>query len=148
MPAGAQSWTHLERQRGGFGFLGGPGETQIEADRRVLDERIDQIKEALDKVARTRGLHRAARKRAPWPVIALVGYTNAGKSTLFNRLTGADVLAEDMLFATLDPTMRRGGAAAGPARRSCPTPSASSPTCRRSSSRRSAPRWRRSSTPT
>ena len=101
-----RSWTHLERQRGGFGFLGGPGETQIEADRRALDERIDRIKAALAKVVRTRGQHRSARQRVPYPVVALVGYTNAGKSTLFNRLTGSAVLAKDMLFATLDPTMR------------------------------------------
>jgi GTP-binding protein HflX len=101
-----RSWTHLERQRGGFGFLGGPGETQIEADRRALDERIQRIKQALAKVVRTRGQHRAARQRVPYPIVALVGYTNAGKSTLFNRLTGSGVLAKDMLFATLDPTMR------------------------------------------
>ncbi|HEV2817470.1 MAG TPA: GTPase HflX [Allosphingosinicella sp.] len=101
-----RSWTHLERQRGGFGFLGGPGETQIEADRRLIRDRMAKLKKELDQVARTRGLHRARRRRAPWPVIALVGYTNAGKSTLFNRLTRADVLAEDLLFATLDPTMR------------------------------------------
>ena len=101
-----RSWTHLERQRGGFGFLGGPGETQIEADRRALDERIQRIKAALGKVVRTRGQHRSARQRVPYPVVALVGYTNAGKSTLFNRLTGSAVLAKDMLFATLDPTMR------------------------------------------
>ena len=101
-----RSWTHLERQRGGFGFLGGPGETQIEADRRLIRDRMAKIKRELEQVKRTRSLHRARRKKAPWPVIALVGYTNAGKSTLFNRLTKADVLAEDLLFATLDPTMR------------------------------------------
>ncbi len=101
-----RSWTHLERQRGGFGFLGGPGETQIEADRRALDERIVRIKQQLEKVVRTRGEHRRARQRLDHPVVALVGYTNAGKSTLFNRLTGSGVLAKDMLFATLDPTMR------------------------------------------
>ncbi|MDX3900054.1 MAG: GTPase HflX [Sphingobium sp.] len=102
-----RSWTHLERQRGGFGFLGGPGETQIEADRRMIRDRMAKIRRELDQVTRTRGLHRARRQKAPWPVIALVGYTNAGKSTLFNRLTGADVMAEDLLFATLDPTMRQ-----------------------------------------
>jgi GTP-binding protein HflX len=102
-----RSWTHLERQRGGFGFLGGPGETQIEADRRLIRERMARLRRELGQVARTRTLHRARRQRAPWPVIALVGYTNAGKSTLFNRLTGADVMAEDLLFATLDPTMRQ-----------------------------------------
>ena len=101
-----RSWTHLERQRGGFGFVGGPGETQIEADRRQIDERITRIKRQLETVRRTRGLHRRARQRVPYPVVALVGYTNAGKSTLFNRLTKADVFAEDLLFATLDPTMR------------------------------------------
>ena len=101
-----RSWTHLERQRGGFGFLGGPGESQIEADRRQIDERITRIRRELEGVARTRGLHRAARQRVPYPVVALVGYTNAGKSTLFNRLTDADVTAEDKLFATLDPTLR------------------------------------------
>lgn len=101
-----RSWTHLERQRGGFGFLGGPGETQIEADRRQIDERIIRIERELDSVKRTRALHRKNRKRVPYPVIALVGYTNAGKSTLFNRLTAADVRAEDLLFATLDPTLR------------------------------------------
>ncbi len=101
-----RSWTHLERQRGGLGFVGGPGETQIEADRRAINEQILRIKKALTKVVKTRGLHRAARKKVPYPIVALVGYTNAGKSTLFNRLTGADVEAKDMLFATLDPTMR------------------------------------------
>ena len=101
-----RSWTHLERQRGGVGFMGGPGETQIEADRRVLSDRIVRLRARLEKVVKTRALHRAARKKAPYPVVALVGYTNAGKSTLFNCLTEADVLAQDMLFATLDPTMR------------------------------------------
>ncbi len=101
-----RSWTHLERQRGGFGFLGGPGETQIEADRRLIGDRMVRLKKELDQVRRTRGLHRAARSRVPYPIIALVGYTNAGKSTLFNALTGAHVHAEDQLFATLDPTMR------------------------------------------
>jgi GTP-binding protein HflX len=101
-----RSWTHLERQRGGFGFLGGPGETQIEADRRLIRDRMAKLRKELEQVTRTRALHRARRQRAPWPVIALVGYTNAGKSTLFNRLTNADVMAENLLFATLDPTMR------------------------------------------
>ncbi|HLG85724.1 MAG TPA: GTPase HflX [Alphaproteobacteria bacterium] len=101
-----RSWTHLERQRGGFGFLGGPGESQIEMDRRLIGERIVKLKRELEQVRRTRGLHRSARKKVPNPVLALVGYTNAGKSTLFNRLSGADVRAEDLLFATLDPTMR------------------------------------------
>ncbi len=102
-----RSWTHLERQRGGFGFLGGPGETQIEADRRMIRDRMARLKRELDQVSRTRTLHRDRRQRAPWPVIALVGYTNAGKSTLFNRLTGATVMAENLLFATLDPTLRQ-----------------------------------------
>jgi len=111
-----RSWTHLERQRGGFGFLGGPGETQIETDRRLIQERMIRIERDLDNVKKTRSLHRSSRKEVPYPIVALVGYTNAGKSTLFNRLTSADVVAVDMLFATLDPTMRliklpQGGAA-------------------------------------
>ncbi len=101
-----RSWTHLERQRGGFGFLGGPGETQIETDRRLIQERMVRIERELDNVKRTRALHRASRADVPYPIVALVGYTNAGKSTLFNRLTRAEVMAADMLFATLDPTMR------------------------------------------
>ena len=101
-----RSWTHLERQRGGFGFLGGPGESQLETDRRLIEERIARIENDLDKVKRTRKLHRDSRKRVPYPIVALVGYTNAGKSTLFNRLTQAQVLSADMLFATLDPTLR------------------------------------------
>jgi GTP-binding protein HflX len=101
-----RSWTHLERQRGGFGFLGGPGESQIEIDRRLIGDRIAKLKRELVEVRRTRELHRAARRRVPYPIVALVGYTNAGKSTLFNRLTRATVFAEDLLFATLDPTMR------------------------------------------
>ncbi|WP_394043802.1 GTPase HflX [Roseixanthobacter liquoris] len=101
-----RSWTHLERQRGGFGFLGGPGETQIEADRRQIGERIIRIERDLEQVKRTRALHRTSRKRVPYPVVALVGYTNAGKSTLFNRLTRSEVMAQDLLFATLDPTLR------------------------------------------
>lgn len=102
-----RTWTHLERQRGGFGFLGGPGETQIEADRRLLNDRIQKLKADLARVARTRDLQRRGRKRVPYPIVALVGYTNAGKSTLFNRLTDAKVFAKGMLFATLDPTLRR-----------------------------------------
>ena len=102
-----RAWTHLERQRGGLGFVGGPGETQIEADRRAIDEQLTRLRRQLAKVVKTRALHRQARARVPYPIVALVGYTNAGKSTLFNRLTGADVIARDMLFATLDPTMRQ-----------------------------------------
>lgn len=102
-----RAWTHLERQRGGLGFVGGPGETQIEADRRAIDEQLVRLRRQLDKVVKTRSLHRAARAKVPFPIVALVGYTNAGKSTLFNRLTGAEVMVKDMLFATLDPTMRR-----------------------------------------
>ena len=101
-----RAWTHLERQRGGLGFVGGPGETQIEADRRAIDEQLVRLKRQLEKVVKTRELHRTARAKVPYPIVALVGYTNAGKSTLFNRLTGADVMVKDMLFATLDPTMR------------------------------------------
>lgn len=102
-----RAWTHLERQRGGLGFVGGPGETQIEADRRAIDTQLVRLRRQLEKVVKTRTLHRAARAKVPYPIVALVGYTNAGKSTLFNRLTGANVMAKDMLFATLDPTMRR-----------------------------------------
>ena len=101
-----RAWTHLERQRGGLGFVGGPGETQIEADRRAIDEQMTRLRRQLERVVKTRTLHRAARAKVPYPIVALVGYTNAGKSTLFNRMTGADVFAKDMLFATLDPTMR------------------------------------------
>ncbi|PRY80593.1 GTP-binding protein HflX [Yoonia maritima] len=102
-----RAWTHLERQRGGLGFVGGPGETQIEADRRAIDEQLGRLRRQLAKVVKTRELHRASRAKVPFPIVALVGYTNAGKSTLFNRLTGAEVFAKDMLFATLDPTMRK-----------------------------------------
>ncbi len=109
-----RAWTHLERQRGGLGFVGGPGETQIEADRRAIDEQLVRLRRQLEKVVKTRGLHRAARAKVPYPIVALVGYTNAGKSTLFNRLTGAAVMAKDMLFATLDPTMRKVELASGP----------------------------------
>jgi GTP-binding protein HflX len=101
-----RAWTHLERQRGGFGFVGGPGETQLEADRRAIDDQVIRLKRQLERVVKTRELHRASRRKVPFPLVALVGYTNAGKSTLFNRMTGAEVLAKDMLFATLDPTMR------------------------------------------
>ena len=103
-----RSWTHLERQRGSLSFIGGPGESQLEIDRRLIDERITKIKRQLSSVVQTRELHRAKRKKVPYPIVALVGYTNAGKSTLFNRMTSADVFAKDLLFATLDPTMRRG----------------------------------------
>ena len=143
-----RSWTHLERQRGGFGFLGGPGETQIETDRRLIGERIVQDQAELEEVKRTRGLGRQARKRVPFPVIALVGYTNAGKSTLFNRLTEAEVLAKDLLFATLDPTMRGLKLPHGHARSSCPTRWASSPICPPNWWRPSAPPWKRCWRPT
>ncbi|MEX0287320.1 MAG: GTPase HflX [Paracoccaceae bacterium] len=109
-----RAWTHLERQRGGLGFVGGPGETQIEADRRAIDEQLVRLRRQLAKVVKTRELHRRARAKVPFPIVALVGYTNAGKSTLFNRLTGAEVMAKDMLFATLDPTMRRVRLPGGP----------------------------------
>lgn len=109
-----RAWTHLERQRGGLGFVGGPGETQIEADRRAIDTQLVRLRRQLEKVVQTRSLHRKARAKVPYPIVALVGYTNAGKSTLFNRLTGADVMAKDMLFATLDPTMRRVELEGGP----------------------------------
>ncbi|MEM6373211.1 MAG: GTPase HflX [Pseudomonadota bacterium] len=109
-----RAWTHLERQRGGLGFVGGPGETQIEADRRAIDTQLVRLRRQLEKVVKTRTLHRAARAKVPYPIVALVGYTNAGKSTLFNRLTGAQVMAKDMLFATLDPTMRRVELDSGP----------------------------------
>lgn len=102
-----RAWTHLERQRGGLGFVGGPGETQIEADRRAIDDQLVRLRRQLGKVSKTRALHRTARAKVPYPIVALVGYTNAGKSTLFNRLTGAEVFVKDMLFATLDPTMRQ-----------------------------------------
>jgi GTP-binding protein HflX len=109
-----RAWTHLERQRGGLGFVGGPGETQIEADRRAIDEQLVRLRRQLEKVVKTRELHRKARAKVPFPIVALVGYTNAGKSTLFNRLTGAEVMAKDMLFATLDPTMRAVKLSSGP----------------------------------
>ena len=142
-----RSWTHLERQRGGFGFMGGPGETQIEADRRLIGDRIARLENEIKKVQATRRLHRAGRQRVPYRVVALVGYTNAGKSTLFNRLTRADVQAADMLFATLDPTLRALSCRMA-ARRCCRTRSASSPICRRSWSPPSAPRWKKCWKPT
>ena len=143
-----RSWTHLERQRGGFGFLGGPGESQIEIDRRLIGERIVKIKRELDQVRRTRGLHRRARERVPYPVIALVGYTNAGKSTLFNALTGAGVQARGPALRHARPDHARHRPALRPHAPSCPTRWASSPTCRPSSWRPSAPRWRRWPRPT
>ena len=143
-----RSWTHLERQRGGFGFLGGPGETQIEADRRLIGERIARLKRDLEQVRRTRGLHRRARRRVPFPVVALVGYTNAGKSTLFNALTGAEVACARTSCSrrSIRPCAACGCRRAGG--RSCPTPWASSANCRPNWSRRSAPRWRKSPRPT
>ena len=143
-----RSWTHLERQRGGFGFLGGPGETQIEADRRLIRDRMARLRKELESVSRTRGLHRDRRQRAPWPVVALVGYTNAGKSTLFNRLTGADVMAEDLLFATLDPTLRADSRCRESIGRCCPIRWGSCPNCRPSWSPRSRRRWRKWFRPT
>ncbi len=143
-----RSWTHLERQRGGFGFLGGPGETQIEADRRQIGDRIVRLKKELEQVRRTRGLHRFARRRVPFPVVALVGYTNAGKSTLFNALTGAEVTARDQLFATLDPDHARAAPAVRAARHPVRHRRASSANCRTNWWRRSAPRWRRWRRPT
>ena len=137
-----RSWTHLERQRGGFGFLGGPGETQIEADRRLLQEKIARLEADLEQVKRTRELHRRQRKKAPHPVVALVGYTNAGKSTLFNRLTKADVFAQNLLFATLDPTLRRIKLPHGTEVIMSDT-SASSPTCRPIWWPPSGRRWKR-----
>ena len=143
-----RSWTHLERQRGGFGFLGGPGETQIEADRRLIRDRMAKIKRELEQVKRTRGLHRDRRQRAPWPVIALVGYTNAGKSTLFNRLTGRSCVGRGSAVRDARPDHARNPASRASTRRSCRTRSASSPTCRPSWSRRSGRRWRKSRRPT
>ena len=143
-----RSWTHLERQRGGFGFLGGPGETQIEADRRLIQERITRIERDLETVTRTRGLHRRAGPRVPYPVVALVGYTNAGKSTLFNRMTGGRGASPRTCCSrpSIRPCARSSCRMARTP--SCPTRSASSPTCRRRWSPPSAPRSRRSSRPT
>ncbi len=138
-----RSWTHLERQRGGRGFLGGPGERQIESDRRAIEEKIRRLEGKLDQVRRTRSLQREKRKKAPHPVVALVGYTNAGKSSLFNRLANADVVARDQLFATLDPTMRAIDLPIGSAHHSCQTLSASFPIFRRNLSPPFAQRWRR-----
>jgi GTP-binding protein HflX len=143
-----RSWTHLERQRGGFGFLGGPGESQIEIDRRLIGERIVKLKKELEQVRRTRGLHRQARERVPYPVIALVGYTNAGKSTLFNALTGAGRLCAGPALRDARPRRCARSACLGPHRHPVRHRSASSPSCRPSSSRPSAPRWRRSRRPT
>ena len=143
-----RSWTHLERQRGGFGFLGGPGESQLELDRRRITERIVRIKQELAGVQRTRGLHREARRRVPYPVVALVGYTNAGKSTLFNRLTGAGGRCPRPGLRDARPDHARDRPAVAAPTRSCPTRWASSPTCRPRWSPPSAPRWRRCSRPT
>ena len=137
-----RAWTHLERQRGGLGFVGGPGETQIEADRRAIDDAVLRIRRQLASVVKTRELHRKARKKVPYPIVALVGYTNAGKSTLFNRLTGAEVLAKDMLFATLDPTMRAVALPDG-TEIICPIRWALSRICRPSLSRPFARPWKR-----
>ena len=138
-----RSWTHLERQRGGFGFLGGPGETQIEADRRVIEERIARIEGELDKVKRTRKLHRDSRKRVPYPIVALVGYTNAGKSTLFNRMTRGERAVGRHAVRHARSDAARGRRCRTATASSCPTPSASSPICRPCWWRRSAPRWKR-----
>ena len=138
-----RSWTHLERQRGGFGFLGGPGETQLEADRRLIEERIARIEAELEKVKRMRKLHRDSRKRVPYPIVALVGYTNAGKSTLFNRLTRARRARKPTCCSRRSIRRCAPSTCRTAARSSCPTRSASSPTCRPCWSRHSAPRWRR-----
>jgi GTP-binding protein HflX len=142
-----RAWTHLERQRGGFGFVGGPGETQIEADRRAIDDQVMRLKRQLDRVVKTRELHRAARAKVPFPIVALVGYTNAGKSTLFNRVTGRRGAGQGHAVRHAGPDDARRRAAIGAQGSSCPTPWASSRTCRPSWSPPSAPRWRRCSRP-